>query len=91
MIAFLIGTILGIVYFGGLYFSVRKMSKVKYPSLLMITSFFLRMGVLVGVFFYTSKGGYKDMLFTFLGLMLVRFVMIFTLKEQSPNSIKRGD
>lgn len=85
MIAFLIGALLGTIYFGGLYFSTRKIAEVKHPGLLMVISFFLRMGILVGVFFYVSKGGYQDMLLTLLGVILIRFAMIFALKEEKTN------
>lgn len=85
MIAFLIGAALGAIYFGGLYFSTRKIAEVKHPALLMVISFILRMGILVGVFFYVSKGGYQDMLLTLLGVILIRFAMIFALKEEKTN------
>lgn len=89
MIGFIIGIALGIVYFGGLYFSIQKMTKAKYPSLIMTLSFILRMAILVGVFFYLSKGGYQDMLFGLLGVLLVRIIMTFMMKEQNPNSVKK--
>ena len=85
MIPFLIGALLGTIYFGGLYFSTRKIAEVKHPALLMVISFILRMGILVGVFFYVSKGGYQDMLLTLIGVILIRFAMIFALKEEKTN------
>ncbi len=90
MIPLLVGGFLGAVYFGGLYYSVRKMEKVKHPALLMIASFIIRMGILVGVFYYVSKGGYKDMLFTLLGVVLVRYFIIFKTKKSIPKSDKKG-
>lgn len=89
MISFLIGIALGILYFGGLYLSIQKLNSVKHPSLLMVASFTIRMGLLIGTFFYISKGTYKDILFTLVGVILVRFVMTFTVKNK--DSIKRGD
>lgn len=91
MIAFLIGIVLGVLYFGGLYLSVERLNRVKHPSILMVLSFILRMGLLVVVFFYISKGGYKDILFALGGLILVRFIMIFRVKKEIPNPKKRGD
>lgn len=91
MIAFLLGSVLGGFYFGGLYLSVRKMTEVKYPGLLMVISLAIRMGVLLIVFFYISKGGYKDILLALLGVILVRFAITFALKESKENQIKRGD
>lgn len=91
MIAFLTGAVLGLVYFGGLYLSVQKMSQVKHPSILMAVSLFLRMLVLLGVFFFMAKGGYKDVLLTLLGVLLIRFLIIFKTKDSIPRSEKRGD
>ena len=91
MIAFLIGVVLGVLYFGGLFITVEKIDRVKYPSLLMVLSFVLRMGLLVATFFYISKGGYKDILFTLAGVILTRFIMTFIVKSSISNSTKRGD
>ena len=85
MSAFLMGAAVGAIFFGGLYFSVRKIAKVKYPRLLMTISLFLRMGVLLGAFFYIAKGGYQDILLALLGVMLVRFAITFALKERKLN------
>lgn len=91
MLAFFIGIILGILYFGGLYISVQKINKVKYPSLLMTLSLILRMGLLIGAFFYIAKLGHKDILFALVGVILVRLIMTLVVKNQNLNSIKRGD
>lgn len=91
MIGFFIGMLLGLVYFGGLYLSIKRMSESKYPAMLMTLSFIIRMGILIGIFFYLSKDGYKNMLFALLGVILTRFILTFTLKGQSENSKKRGD
>jgi F1F0 ATPase subunit 2 len=85
MIAFFIGIILGIIYFGGLYLSIQKINQVKYPSLLMTLSFVVRMAILLGTFFYISKNGYKDILFALLAVILVRVIMTFKFKNQNPN------
>lgn len=89
MLSFIIGVILGIVYFGGLYFTVVNINKAKYPGLLMALSFILRMAVLLGVFFYISKNGYKNMIFALIGVIIVRIMMTLNFKNQTTNSIKK--
>ena len=86
MIAFLVGVILGIFYFGGLYLSVKKIDKVKYPSLLMTVSFIIRMSLLILGFFYISKGDYRNILLALAGVILIRFIMTFTVKSKISNS-----
>lgn len=91
MFAFFIGIVLGLLFFGGLYFTVQKINEVKYPGLLMTVSLFLRMAGLVVGFFFLAKGGYKDILFALIGVILARFILTFTNKKQNISSEKRGD
>jgi F1F0 ATPase subunit 2 len=81
MIEFFIGIILGIIFFGGLYWTVLKLNYVKYPSLLIMGSFLLRMAVLLLGLYFISKNGYKGVLFALLGIIVLKFVMIFTMKK----------
>lgn len=86
IVSFLIGLLLGVLYFGGLYFSTQKFSSVKRPALFMILSFVLRMGILIAGFYYLSKSGYKNILIGLLGVMLVRFIMLFNIKNHPSKS-----
>lgn len=91
ILAFFIGIILGILYFGGLYLTVQKIYKSKNPSFLMVISLVIRMGGLVAAFFYISKNGYKNILFTLLGIIVARFIMIYVARKQKINLNKGGD
>lgn len=88
IVSFLIGLLMGILYFGGLYFSTQKFNSAKSPALFMILSFVLRMGILIVGFYYLSKSGYKNILIGLLGVMLVRFIMVFNIKNRPSKSIK---
>ncbi|HCU08273.1 MAG TPA: ATP synthase subunit I [Clostridiales bacterium] len=91
MTEFLIGISLGLVFFGGLYWTVQKLADVKHPSLLMTVSLLFRMTVLLAVLFYVSKGGYQGVLFTLAGMLLVRVVMTFNVKRPNGKSNKGGE
>lgn len=91
MLPFIVGTILGAIYFGGLYFTTQKIGEVEKPTLLIVLSFILRMGLLILTFFYLSKGGYKDMLIALVALIIVRFIMTHSINKNEPESAKRGD
>ena len=87
MVGLFVGIILGIIFFGGLYITVEKLRDAKNPSVLLLLSFLLRMAVLLGGLYLVSRYGFKDMLFALLGIILVKFVMVFLAKrvqEQSP-------
>lgn len=81
MVEFFIGVILGIIFFGGLYWTVQNLPRAKHPALLMTVSLFFRMGVTVGTFFYVAKGGYKGILLVLAGMLAVRIAMTFTIKN----------
>lgn len=91
MIAFFIGILMGIVFFGGLYLTVQKLSEVRNPALLMGVSFIARMAVLLAGFYYVSKDGYRQILFALLGAIAVRFIMIFLVNSPKARPEKRGD
>lgn len=86
VISFLIGLLLGGLYFGGLYLTTQRFNNAKSPALFMILSFVLRMGVLITGFYYLSKSGYKNILIGLLAVMLVRFLMLFNIKNHPSKS-----
>jgi len=90
MINFLIGVILGIIFFGGLYWTIQKLTEVKRPGLLMICSLIFRMAVLLSVLFYVSKSGYMGILYAMLGMFLVRVIMTFKIEETTEKQKKGG-
>ncbi|SFC24756.1 F1/F0 ATPase, subunit 2 [Alkalibacterium subtropicum] len=90
MTEFFIGIILGITFFGGLYWTVEKLTEVKRPALLMTVSLILRMTVLLSVLFYVSKSGYMGIIYTLLGMLFVRLIMIFKV-EKTIEKEERGD
>ena len=91
MIEFFIGVILGIIFFGGLYWTIQKLSEAKHPALLMTLSLLLRMAILLGVLYYVAKGGYQGILFALLGMILVRIIMTFKIKKPEEKPKKGGD
>ncbi len=88
MIELFIGIILGIIFFGGLYLTVKKINQVKNPSVLFISSFIIRIALLLGGLYYISKKGYLGVLFALVGIILVKFVMIFIINKPNEKSTK---
>lgn len=86
MIEFVIGTILGIVFFGGLYLTVQKLNAVRNPSLLFFISFISRMAIVLGGLYYVSKNGYEGVLIALAGIIFIRFIMLFTINKPREKS-----
>lgn len=80
--AFFIGIILGLVYFGGLYYSSQAITNVKRPGLIMSFSLFLRMGILIFGLYFLAKRGLQDILIGFIAIMLVRIIMVMMAKNK---------
>jgi F1F0 ATPase subunit 2 len=80
--AFLGGTAIGFMFFGGLYWTVRKLPSVKRPWLWMTTSFWLRIAVAGLAFYGVSAGRWERMLVSLVGFLLVRTVMLRKIKPK---------
>lgn len=78
--SFIIGLILGIVYFGGLYYTSKKFYTFKNPSLLILLSFFIRNILLLSVFYYLVMIDYKNLLICTLAVISVKHFIILKVK-----------
>jgi len=76
VVGFFGGVVLGLVFFGGLYWSVQKLPTVKHPGLLMMASLLLRMAVLLTGLYFLMAGEIKNLLAAVAGVMVMKFVMI---------------
>ncbi|HZK10662.1 MAG TPA: ATP synthase subunit I [Clostridia bacterium] len=86
MISFLSGLFIGVIYFGGLYYSTHKIKAVRNPGLFMALSLLIRMGILLVGLYYLAQRGYKSILLGFIGIMLIRFILVFQVRKHSSNS-----
>lgn len=91
-IAFLIGTLLGVLYFGGLYVTVSLMTRVRFPSLLMMGSLVLRMVLLLYGFYLLRNGGVYSILIALFAVILVKFIMVSMVRRsiEKPGPADRG-
>ena len=72
--ALLTGALLGVVFFGGLWFTVLKMLSSKRPAVWLIGSLFLRMGITIAGFYFVSNGRWDRLLFCLLGFFVARVI-----------------
>ena len=64
------GGMLGTLFFGGLWWTVRKGISAKQPALWFLGSLFVRMSVTVAGFYFVSAGNWKRLLSCLLGFVL---------------------
>ena len=74
-LATLTGVALGVIFYGGLWWTVRKGVASKQPALWFLGSLLLRMAVLVGGFLLVGAGDWRRLLFCLLGLVIGRITV----------------
>ena len=73
------GLALGIIFFGGLWFTVRKTVTSTKPALWVLGSFLFRVSITLIGFYYISQGNLQRMIICLIGFVIARFsVMYFT-------------
>lgn len=82
ILGYLIGLTLGLIFFGGLYLSVRNISGHKHPAAYMLIGTTLRMFILLTGFFLLRNQGAIVMIMALLGVMSVRLVMVRWQKKE---------
>jgi F1F0 ATPase subunit 2 len=70
LLAVLMGAVLSIFYFGGLWITIQRLERVRNPALLFFGSFLLRLGVVLAGFYLVSDGRIER-----LGLCLLSFLL----------------
>ncbi len=68
------GVLLGAVFFGGLWWTVRKGLSSKHPALLFLGSLVLRTSITVIGFCLVASGHWERLLLCLLGFIMARFI-----------------
>lgn len=92
--ALMLGSGLGLLYFGGLWITILQFSRTTQPILLMWISFLLRLGTVLGVFHLILQIGVRDhllapLLLTFLGFLGARNFLITSIIPRPKKVRKR--
>jgi len=74
--AFIAGAALGILFFGGLWLTVKKTVTIKNPAILLLGSMLLRTGITLVGFYYISQGDWQRLLICLAGFIAARFIVI---------------
>lgn len=72
----LAGAALGAIFFGGLWWTVRKGLTSKRPALLFLGSMLLRSGITVAGFYFLTGGELDKLLAGLLGFIIMRAVVM---------------
>ncbi|MGP8215538.1 MAG: ATP synthase subunit I [Bacteroidia bacterium] len=84
--AFVCGLVLGTLYFGGLWLTVKKAVTSKIPAIWFLTSFLFRVGVTLIGFYYISQNNWQRLLICLVGFVAARYIV---LRLTKPNEEKQ--
>lgn len=77
------GVVAGIVFFGGLYLTTRRVASARRPALLVLSSFFSRMAVVAaGAWLAGTGGSYVGLLAYVIGMIAVRVVLVARVRRR---------
>jgi F1F0 ATPase subunit 2 len=82
----LAGILLGAIFFGGLWWTVRKGLSARRPALWFGASLLLRTGIALAGFYFVAGVDWKRMLLCLLGFIIARLIVIRLSSRASPHS-----
>ena len=74
-IALVIGAVLGVIFFGGLWWTVRSSLTATNPGLRFLASSLLRTGTVLAGFYYVSRNGWPSLLLCLCGFIVARVIV----------------
>ncbi len=75
ILALLCGVLLGAIFFGGLWWTIRKGVSSKQPAALFFFSLLLRTGITLAGFYFVARGDWRRVLACLVGFMLARILV----------------
>jgi F1F0 ATPase subunit 2 len=92
VLPFIVGWLLAILFFGGLWFTVKKLTASKMPALLVLGSFIVRVGIVLIGFYFIGSGDWKKLIVCLIGFIVARFAVIHYTKSMDEKivQIKKG-
>jgi F1F0 ATPase subunit 2 len=77
-----VGLVLGLVYFGGLWFTVQKISSSRLPALLTMASFLVRSAAVLLVFYFVMDGYIERLAALMIGFLVSRQILVARLRPK---------
>jgi F1F0 ATPase subunit 2 len=75
-LALFAGLLLGAIFFGGLWWTVRKGVAAKNAALWFLGSLLLRMAIVLAGFYFVGRGNWQRLMICLLGFVIARFIVM---------------
>ena len=83
VLALVAGVVLGAIFFGGLWWTVRKGVSSKQPALWFFGSLLLRMSIRLAGFYFVAHGHWERLLVCLLGFVMARLIVTRLTRPRS--------
>ncbi|MDQ6685928.1 MAG: ATP synthase subunit I [Pseudomonadota bacterium] len=84
VLSLLAGGGLGAIYFGGLWWTVRRAASFRRPALTMLASALVRLGVALGGFYVVGAGSWQRLVLCLLGFVVARAAVTWHVRQRAP-------
>jgi F1F0 ATPase subunit 2 len=86
--SFLAGLVIGVLYFGGLWLTTRRLATARHPIRLLAASFLFRVLVLLLAIYFITLGRWERLLAFLCGVVLVRMVMTWKARPKQQTATR---
>ncbi len=88
VLAWVAGGVLGTMFFGGLWWTVRKGVSSKPPALWFFGSLLLRMSFVLAGFYFVGRGHWERLVACLLGFVIARLVITWLTRPSGENQTR---
>ena len=89
ILAFAMGVFLGAMFFGGLWWTVRKGVASQHPAVWFFGSLLLRMSITLGGFFLVGRGHWERLLVCLVGFVIARLAVMWFIRPSRKHPSRR--
>jgi F1F0 ATPase subunit 2 len=90
-IALTAGLLLGAVFFGGLWWTIRKGLSSKHPAAWFLGSLLLRMSVTLAGFYWVGRGHWERLIMCLVGFILARLTVTWLSRPLEPERMHTAE
>ncbi len=83
VLIFVVGLAMGVLFFGGLWLTVKKAVTATNPALVIFASFICRMGIIMIGFYLVGKNNWQHLLIALFGFIIARLLVIHFTKAKT--------
>jgi F1F0 ATPase subunit 2 len=89
--AFLAGALLGLIFFGGLWWTIKLGATSESPAAWFILSLLLRTGMILAAFWFIAQGDWSRLVSCLVGFLIARVLLVNRLTRTTSDTLKESE